>query len=114
AAEYGLLLPVNVELGEKLTLEAQVESDLEYERQEAKRYLRLAPSVALDLEFSKKISFMAEGVTQWLSLDHTWQTSVNLAPVLNITDNFQVDAGTHLALDRLIDHEYFVGFTFRR
>lgn len=113
-AEYGLLVPVNVQLGEKWNLEAQVESDLKYDREEARRYLRLAPSLALDYEFTKKVGLLAEGVTQWNSQQHQWQSSVNLAPIFTITDNFQVDFGTHLALDRLIDHEYFVGFTLRR
>ncbi|GAB3313244.1 hypothetical protein GCM10027511_24410 [Hymenobacter humi] len=114
AAEYGLILPLNVELSKKVTLEAQLESDLNYDREEAQRFLRLAPSVAFDYEFTKKVSLLAEGVTQWSSLQHQWQSSVNLAPIFNITDNFQVDVGTHLALDRQIDHEYFVGFTLRR
>ncbi|WP_082684931.1 transporter [Hymenobacter sedentarius] len=114
AAEYGLIVPMNVGLSKKWTLEAQIESDLNYDREEAQHFLRLAPSLAFDYEFTKKLSLLAEGVTQWNSLQHQWQSSVNLAPIFNITENFQVDAGTHLALDRQIDHEYFVGFTLRR
>ena len=34
--------------------------------------------------------------------------------VNNGTENLQLDAGTHLALNRLSDQGYFVGFTLRR
>ena len=68
AAEYGLLVPMNVELSKKWTLEAQIESDLNYDREEARHFLRLAPSLALDYEFTEKLSLLAEGVTQWNSL----------------------------------------------
>ena len=114
AAKYGLIVPLNLELSEKLTLDAQAEADLNYDRKEAQRYWRLAPSAAVEYEFTKKLSLLVEGVSQWQTLDHQWQSSLNVAPILSLTDNFQVDFGAHLALDRRIDHEYFLGFTLRR
>jgi hypothetical protein len=114
ATEYGLVLPVDVELSDKANLEAQLETDLSYSREQAQRYLRLVPSLALEYDFTQRLGLITEGVMQWNSLERQWQASVNLAPLVKITDNFQVDAGTHLALNQLSDHEYFVGFTLRR
>ena len=39
---------------------------------------------------------------------------MNVAPIIKVNDNLQLDFGTHLALNRLSDHDYFVGFTVRR
>jgi hypothetical protein len=113
-AEYGLVLPVDFELSDKANLEVQLETDLNYDREQAHHYLRLMPSVALEYDFTKKLGLITEGVTQWNTQERRWEASVNLAPILKLTDNIQLDAGTHLALSRLSDHEYFVGVTLRR
>ena len=43
------------------------------------------------------------------------QVEMNLVRLVNNgTENLQLDAGIHLALNRLSDQEYFVGFTLRR
>ncbi|GAA4356267.1 hypothetical protein GCM10023185_19920 [Hymenobacter saemangeumensis] len=112
--EYGALLPLNVELSKKWNLEAQLEADLNYDRDEAHHYWRWQPSLAFDYQITKKLGLLAEGVARWESLQQQWQTALNLAPFLKLTDNLQLDAGTHLALDRQIDHEYFIGVTVRR
>ncbi|MFC7666924.1 transporter [Hymenobacter humi] len=114
AAEYGLILPLNVELSKKVTLEAQAGVGPELRPRGSPALPAPGPVGGVRLRIHQKVSLLAEGVTQWSSLQHQWQSSVNLAPIFNITDNFQVDVGTHLALDRQIDHEYFVGFTLRR
>ncbi|WP_426060300.1 transporter [Hymenobacter sp. B1770] len=112
--EYGLLVPVNVAVGDRWTLEAQAASELKYDRQEGQRFLLFSPSVAVDYKFTKKISLLVEGVSQWDTQQKQWQSAFNLASIFNVTDNFQLDIGTHLALDRLMDREFFVGFTLRR
>ena len=112
--EYGIVLPIDIELSDDINLEAQLETDLNYDREQAKRFVRLMPSAALEWDFSKKVGIVVEGVTQWNTEQRRWQASTNIAPIFKVTDNLQLDLGTHLALNRLSDHEYFVGFTFRR
>jgi hypothetical protein len=113
-SEYGLIVPIDVELSDKANLEAQFESDLNYDRDEARRYVRLVPSVALEYDFTKKLGLITEAVAQWNTQQRRWQSSLNVAPIFKVTNNLQLDVGTHLALDRLSDYEYFVGFTLRR
>lgn len=114
AAEAGLIVPVNLELPHRWNLDVQVESDLNYDRDQGKHYLRMMPSVAIDHEFTDTFGFLVEGVTQWDAEHRGWRSSLNLAPIFTLTDNLQVDLGTHLALNRETDREFFFGFTFRR
>lgn len=112
--EGGLILPVNIMLPHKWNLDVQLESDLNYDREEHTRYVQLMPSVAIDHEFTQLFSFLVEGVTQWNAQRSGWRSSLNLAPIFTLNDNLQVDLGAHLALNRQTDREFFVGFTFRR
>jgi hypothetical protein len=112
--EYGLVLPADFELSDKANLEVQLETDLNYDREEARRFVRLMPSVAVEYDFTEKTGVIAETVAQWNTQQRRWQASLNVAPIFKVTKNLQLDAGTHLALNRLSDHEYFVGFTVRR
>jgi len=111
--EYGIVLPVNIEIGKTYNLEAQLETDLDYDPEEARRYVRLMPSVALDRQFGEKLGLLVEGAFPWNSEQHRWHAQLNVAPTFNVTDNFQVDAGTHLALNSRSQREYFVGLTVR-
>jgi hypothetical protein len=112
--EYGVVLPIDIELSDNINLEAQLQTDLNYSREQAQRFVRLMPSAALEWDFAKKVGIVIEGVTQWNTEQRRWQASTNIAPIFKVTDNLQLDLGTHLALNRLSDHQYFVGFTFRR
>ncbi|WP_125932610.1 transporter [Hymenobacter glacialis] len=112
--EYGLVLPLNVALSDKVSLEAQLQTDLSYDREEARRFVGFIPSLALGYDFTEKLGLITEAVAQWNTQQRRWQTSFNIAPLIKVTENLQLDAGTHLALDRLSDREYFVGFTLRR
>jgi hypothetical protein len=112
--EYGLVLPVNVEVGDTYNLEAQLETVLNYDPEQGERFWRLTPSVALDREFGKKLGLLVEGAFPWDSQDRRWNAQLNVAPTFDITENFQVDIGTHVALNGRTDRQYFVGFTIRR
>ncbi|MBR7722031.1 transporter [Microvirga sp. SRT04] len=114
ATEYGVVLPIDVELSDKANLEAQLETDLNYDRETEQRYVRLVPSVALEYDFTEKVGLVTEAVAMWNTEQRRWQPSANIAPIFKLTPNLQLDLGTHLALSRLTDHEYFVGLTFRR
>jgi hypothetical protein len=114
AVEYGLVLPVDIELADHVNLEVQLETELSYDREQARRYASLQPSMALEYDFTKRVGLLTEGFMKWNSLESSWQTGMNIAPFFKITSNFEVDMGTQLALDKIADHEYFVGFTLRR
>lgn len=114
ATEYGVVLPIDVELNDKMNLEAQLETAIDYDREQASRYVRLVPSAALEYDFAKRVGIITEGVAQWNTEQRRWLASVNIAPIFKVNDNLQLDIGTHLALNRLSDHQYFVGFTVRR
>ena len=113
-AEYGLVLPLDVELSKHANLEAQLETDLNYDRETASRYVRLMPSMALEYDLNDRFGFVTEVVAQWNTEQRRWQSSANIAPLIKVNPNLQLDFGTHLALNRLSDHEYFLGFTLRR
>lgn len=113
-AEYGLIVPADVNLGHKWDLEGQLETKFTYDRETGRHYLGLVPSVALEHDFTELFSFVVEGVSRWDAQTHQWRSSVNVAPMFNATENLQVDFGAHLALNRETDREFFVGFTFRR
>ncbi|GAB2771456.1 hypothetical protein HNQ93_000628 [Hymenobacter luteus] len=114
AVEGGLIVPVNIELPDRFNLDLQVQGDLNYDREQGKHYARVMPSIALDHEFTDVFSFLVEGVTQWDAQRRGWRSSLNLAPIFTLNENLQVDFGTHLALSKETDREFFVGFTFRR
>ncbi|SNR46372.1 transporter [Hymenobacter mucosus] len=114
AVEGGLIVPVNLELPHKWNLDLQVESDMNYDREQGKHYLQVMPSIAIDHEFTNVFSFLVEGVTRW-DAEHTgWRSSINVAPIFTVTENLQFDFGTHLALSKEMDQEFFIGFSFRR
>ncbi|SFQ23260.1 transporter [Hymenobacter arizonensis] len=112
--EYGMIVTSDIEVSDKANLEFQLASDLNYDREKAGRYLQFTPSVALEYDFTKKLGLITEGVGQWNTLQQRWEASFNIAPLLKLTPNVQLDAGTHIALNRLSDKEYFVGITVRR
>jgi hypothetical protein len=114
AAEYGVVLPLDIELSDKANLEAQLETDLNYDRETGQRFVRLMPSTALEYDFTEKIGLVTEAVAMWNTEQRRWLASTNIAPIFKLTPNLQLDLGTHLALNRLSDHEYVVGVTFRR
>ncbi|MDO7854456.1 transporter [Hymenobacter convexus] len=113
-AAYGVTLPVDIELSDQANLEAQVETDLNYDRESGQRYMRFVPSTALEYDFTEKVGLVTEVVALWNTEQRRWLASTNIAPIFKLTPNLQLDLGTHLALNRLTDHEYFVGVTFRR
>lgn len=114
ATEYGLILPLNIDLGDTYNLEAQMQAENDNDPEGQQRYWQLTPSIALDREFGKKLGLLVEGAFPWDSEKRQWQAQLNVAPTFNVTDNFQLDIGTHLALNGQTDQEYFVGFTVRR
>jgi hypothetical protein len=114
ATEGGLIAPVNIELSDRWNLDVQLETDLNYERERGRHFVQVMPSIALDHEFTDVFSFLVEGVTSWDAAHSGWRSSINFAPIFTLNPNLQVDLGTHLALSKETDRQFFVGFTFRR
>ncbi|WP_167852165.1 transporter [Hymenobacter elongatus] len=114
ATEYGLMAPYSHDFSKQLNLQLQLRSDLSYDGDLRQRFLMLAPSTAIDYEFSAFLSAFAEVVGIWDTRQAAWQASFNVGPQLHLSDNVIVDFGTHLALTTEIDQEYFLGFSFRR
>jgi Putative MetA-pathway of phenol degradation len=114
AAEYALLLPLDLELSEQANLEGQLATRLAYDRETATRYWLLSPSTALEYDFTDHLGLVTEAVAQWDSAQRRWLASVNVAPIFKISPNVQLDFGAHFALNQRSDQEYFVGFTLRR
>ncbi|MDO7847788.1 transporter [Hymenobacter sp. M29] len=112
--EYGVVLPLDVELSDKANLEAQLGAELNYDRETGSRYVRFMPSTALEYDFTEKFGLVTEAVALWNTEQRRWLASTNIAPIFKLTPNLQLDLGTHLALNRLTDREYLVGVTFRR
>ncbi|AYA38365.1 transporter [Hymenobacter oligotrophus] len=112
--EGGVVLPVDWHIGQKWNLETQLIADVNYDRDAAEHFLRVMPSVAVDYEVNDKLSLLLEGVTKWDAQHSGWRSSINVAPIINFTDNLQFDFGGHFALNREMDREFFVGFTVRR
>ncbi len=112
--EYGVVLPLDVALSDHASLGMQLGSDLGYDRESAGHFLRLTPSAALEYDFTRRLGLVTEAVAQWSTMQRRWQASLNIAPLIKVNSNLQLDCGTHLALNQLSDHEYFVGFTLRR
>ena len=114
AVKHGLVLLIDVELSDKLNLEAQLASKVNYDREQDRRHLKMTPPVALEYDFTRKPGLITEAVAWWNTQQRRWQTTVNVAPIIKVNDNLRLDFGTYLVLKCLSDRKYFVGFTIRR
>ncbi|OUJ75099.1 transporter [Hymenobacter crusticola] len=112
--ELGLSVPVVYKLPHHWNVGGQVAGVWSYDRETSSHYSQLTPTLTVDREFAKWLEGFVELVGYWDMRGAAWRTSVNLGPQFDIGDNLQIDFGTHIALDRQTDHEYFIGFSFRR
>ncbi|UOR05263.1 transporter [Hymenobacter aerilatus] len=113
AVEYGVLVPAIYKLPNDWNVGAQTAAEWMYNRESAVHYLQLTPTFTIDKEFTEWLEGFVEVVGRWDTRQNSWQASLNLGPQFDISKNLQFDIGTHLALNRQTDHEYFVGFSFR-
>jgi hypothetical protein len=114
AVEGGLILPVDYDVSDHWNLEVQLESAIEYDRDVDQHFLRITPAVGVDHEFTPKLSLLVEAFTSWNAIDADWQSSINIAPIYQVTNNLQVDFGVQQGLSSEIGRHYFLGFTVRR
>jgi hypothetical protein len=112
--EPGLVLPAVFQLNKDWSAGGQLEANLYFDREEGQHYVQLTPTLTTDYEFTKWLEGFVEVVGYRDLRENRWRGSVNLGPQFDIGDNLQVDFGAHLPLTHGVDHEFFVGFSFRR
>ena len=67
-----------------------------------------------DYQLSKLVQVFAELVGYRDVRKTLWRSSVNTGVQLDVSDNVQLDFGTHLPITNSVDREYFIGLSFRR
>ncbi len=112
--EPGLVLPAIVQLSKDWSAGGQLEANLYYDREQSQHYVQLTPTLTTDYQFNKELEAFVELVGYRDLREQQWRGSINLGPQFDIGDNLQLDVGAHLPLTHGIDHEFFLGFSFRR
>ncbi len=112
--EPGLTLPVVYQCTKDWSIGGQVAANFFYDREQTQHYLQLTPTFTTDYQFNKLVQAFVELVGYWDVRQASWRSSINLGPQLDISDNVQLDFGTHLPLTHSVDREYFLGISFRR
>jgi hypothetical protein len=111
--EPGITVPVIYQLNKNWTAGGQVAATYFYDRELAQHYFQLTPTLTTDYEFTKHLEAFVELVGYWDVRQSSWRSSINLGPQIDISDNVQLDFGTHLPITHSVDREYFLGISFR-
>lgn len=114
AVEYGAVLPVVYQLTKPWSIGGQVATQVYWDRETHAHYLQLTPTFTTDYQFTKLIQVFAELVGYRDVRQPSWLSSINTGVQLDVSDNVQLDFGTHLPITNSVDREYFIGMSFRR
>jgi Putative MetA-pathway of phenol degradation len=114
AVEYGAVLPVVFQITKPWSIGGQLATQVYWDRETRNRYLQLTPTFTTDYQFTKLIQVFAELVGYRDVRQPTWLSSINTGAQLDVSDNVQLDFGTHLPITNSVDREYFIGMSFRR
>ena len=114
AVEYGAVLPVVYQLTKAWSIGGQVATQVYWDRATQSRFLQLAPTFTTDYQFTKLIQAFVELVGYDDTRLNDWRSSINTGVQLDVSDNVQLDFGTHLPITNSVDREYFIGVSFRR
>ena len=112
--EPGLTVPVVFQCTKAWSIGGQVAANLFYDREQSQHYLQFTPTFTTDYQFNKLVQAFVELVGYWDVRQAAWGSSINLGPQIDISDNVQLDFGTHLPITHSVDREYFLGLSFRR
>lgn len=112
--EPGLTMPAVFQCTQKWSVGGQVAAHLYYDRSVSQHYVQLTPTLTTDYQFTKVVQAFVELVGYWDLRQAAWRSSINVGPQLDISDNVQLDFGTHLPITHSVDREYFLGISFRR
>ncbi|MFD1468019.1 transporter [Hymenobacter caeli] len=114
AVEYGAVLPAVFQITKPWSIGGQLAAEVYWDRDGQSRYLQLTPTFTTDYQFTKAVQAFAELVGYWDVRQASWRSSVNTGFQLDVSDNVQLDFGTHLPVTHSVDREYFLGLSFRR
>ena len=114
AVEFGAVLPVVYQLTKPWSIGGQVATQVYWDRETQSRYLQLTPTFTTDYQLSKLVQVFAELVGYKDVRKTLWRSSVNTGVQLDVSENVQLDFGTHLPITNSVDREYFFGLSFRR
>ncbi|MFC6222592.1 transporter [Hymenobacter artigasi] len=114
AVEYGAVLPVVYQLTKPWSIGGQVATQVYWDRETHSRYLQLTPTFTTDYQFSKFAQAFVELVGYRDVRQSSWLSSINTGVQLDLSDNVQLDFGTHQPITNSVDREYFLGMSFRR
>ena len=114
AVEFGAVLPVVYQLTKPWSIGGQVALEIYWDRETRSRYLQLTPTLTTDYQFTNLIQSFVELVGYWDVRQASWRSSVNTGMQLDVSQNVQLDFGTHLPVTHSVDREYFLGLSFRR
>ncbi|WP_216679450.1 transporter [Hymenobacter siberiensis] len=114
AVEYGAVLPVVYQLTKPWSIGGQVATQVYWDRETHSRYLQLTPTFTTDYQFTKFVQAFVELVGYRDVRQSYWLSSINTGVQLDVSDNVQLDFGTHLPITNSVDREYFIGMSFRR
>lgn len=114
AVEFGAVLPVVYQLTKPWSIGGQMATQVYWDRDTQRRYLQLTPTFTTDYEVIKKVQIFAELVGYKDVRQPLWRSSINTGVQLDVSDNVQLDLGTHQPITRSTDREYFFGLSFRR
>ena len=112
--EPGLVLPAIFQINKDWSAGGQLQANLYFDREEDQHYVQLSPTLTTDYQFNKVLEGFVEVVGYRDLRENHWRGSVNLGPQFDIGENLQLDFGAHLPLTHGVDHEFFLGFSFRR
>ena len=114
AVEFGAVLPVIYQLTKPWSVGGQLATQVYWDRATQSRFLQLTPTFTTDYQFTKLLQLFIELVGYGDVRQNSWRSSINTGVQLDVSDNVQLDFGTHLPITNSVDHEYFLGLSFRR
>ena len=114
AVEYGAVLPAVYQITKPWSIGGQLATQVYWDRNTQTRFLQLTPTLTTDYQLTKLIQAFVELVGYDEVRLNDWRSSINTGIQLDVSDNVQLDFGTHLPITHSTDREYFLGISFRR
>ena len=112
--EPGLTMPVVYQVTKDFSVGGQLAVTRYFDRDTNRHFTQYTPTLTTDYQFNKLLQAFVELVGYRDVRQPGWYSSVNTGLQFDVSDNVQLDCGTHLPVTRSVDREYFVGLSFRR
>ena len=114
AVEYGAVLPAVFQITKPWSIGGQIATQVYWDRETQTRFLQLTPTFTADYQVSKLVQVFVELVGYDEVRLNDWRSSINTGAQFDVSDDVQLDFGTHLPITHSTDREYFFGLSFRR